>query len=171
MNYQNYYKNSMPHYNSMPFSYNPEYPDMRPYGYSDAYMIRNRSTMPSMSVPGNTMNEVPFIPETEIPFPNGDMPALPSMPGSAVPFLRESDNMPRAQQPVATPQAGTSAIIPTPTVPTIPQITCEQLMELMKLMNCDVEGMKNTDNTNNKTPDNTNNTNSSNNASQGKLIR
>lgn len=159
MSYQNY-RNSMPHYNSMPYNCDPMslgfVPGMPPYGSSMLMKSNNFSPMTYMPlVPEDYVPDMPFIPETEMnsmlcmpqmpngtmppympsmpqmpEWPDGDMPAMPAMPG-------DSNYYPDMQMPYMN-----NSTMPTP-------MTCEQLMEMMKRMNC-MEQMNNMYNNINK---------------------
>ena len=80
MNYSNY-RNNMPHYDSMTYSYEPM--GVNDYRVTQNSRMRIANTMPTMpGMPEDMFNLRPFIPDTEIPFEvDGDMPALPRMPG------------------------------------------------------------------------------------------
>lgn len=108
MSYSNY-RNNMPHYDSMPNNYNP----MGIHDMTLNQRMHIANTMPTM--PGMEDILRPFIPDTEIPFElDGDMPALPIMPGNQMP-------MPGMQQP-GMPQQPQMPGMPQPGMPQQPQV-------------------------------------------------
>jgi len=150
------YGGNMPYMPGMaPYNNSTYMPGTIPYDNVSNYMP---GTMSTPAAPGVTRPGVPFIPENQMP--DGNMPAVPTMPTMPQNGRPTAPGMPQ-QTPTAPtmPQNGspTAPTMPqTPTMPATPgmptpqngipaQITCEQLRELMRRMNCNMEN--NTGNT------------------------
>ena len=148
----NNYRINMPHYDSMPHHYIPR----------GIYDLKSANAMPDMP---EDMFQRPFIPEAEMPLDiDGDIPALPSMPGmpqqvipglippwmpqngmfimpgmpqTQMPMMPEIPGMPQTQMPMMPEMPPVDGNI-YPVMPEngVPPVTCEQLRELLRWMNC-----------------------------------